>query len=343
MKHRLWRMLWTLGCIVIILQGYTIVLVADQDTSNAMPSLTGITHRDQSLVRRNATATVAYAISLVKCGDKQSSDVGLVDAALVMRHSIHKISIRNPLSGSKFDYRMYAIVHKQAEHCSNVLKKAGFNIVIVESPVKPHEIKGQYLRENIEKEWCCGSDEFIKLYATTLPEPLVVHTDIDFVFLKPMDNLFDAILFPKESAEGRRARSNIPLERPDKPLPDVIDAFITRDWPQAIPGRKSLYQAGFLVARRNPEMIQEAINIIRKGDFRSGYELNNGWGSKGYGGFVGGKLLNRAPQDCYHVAAQIPVPMLRCCSYGNAGKSFILVPAVDEFYYECELLWFSNC
>jgi hypothetical protein len=249
MKLRLWIAMCALGCVAIVLQGCTLVLVAVQDNGNgngnAITSLTR-SHRARSPSSRDATATVAYAISLIKCGDKQSSDVGLVDAALVMRHSIHKISIRNPNSGSNFDYRMYALVHEQAEHCSHLLKKAGFNIVLLEAPVKPHEIRGQYLRENIEKEWCCGSDEFIKLYATTLPEPLVVHTDIDFVFLKPMDDLFEAILFPKESPQGRRARSNIPVERPDKPLPDVIDAFITRDWPQVIPGRKSLYQAGWL-------------------------------------------------------------------------------------------------
>ena len=246
----------------------------------------------RQLVRNyNATATVAYAVSLIKCGDKQSTDAGLVDAALVMRHSIHKISIRNPESKSRYDYKMYAIVHKQAEPCSRILENVGFHIILIEeSPVKPSEIRGEYLRNNIQKEWCCGSDEFIKLYAYTLPEPVVVHVDIDFVFLKPMDILFDAILYPKDSPEGKRSRSQIPLERPHHDvMPDKIDAFITRDWPQVIPGRKSLYQAGFLVARRNPEVVEEAISIIREGNYKEGYDLHNGWGAAGYGGFVGGK------------------------------------------------------
>ena len=43
----------------------------------------------------NATATVAYAISLIKCNDHQTNDAGLVDAALVLRHSIHTLSIRS--------------------------------------------------------------------------------------------------------------------------------------------------------------------------------------------------------------------------------------------------------
>ena len=87
---------------------------------------------------------------------------------------------------------------------------------------------------------------------------------------------------------GRKARARIPLERPEESMPDRIEAFITRDWPQVIPGRKALYQAGFVVARHNPEVLQEAINIVRKGDFKEGYSLHNGWGSAGYGGFVGG-------------------------------------------------------
>jgi hypothetical protein len=193
------------------------------------------------------TATIAYAISLVKCGDFQTTSAGLVDAALVMRHSIHLQSSRNPLSGSRYDYKMYAIVHSQAVACSHVLKSAGFTIVTKDPPIQPNEIVGSdHLRKHIHKEWCCGHHEFIKLYAFDLPgeEPIVVHVDIDFSFYQPMDHLFDAILFAKESSEGRRARSEIPLEQPNKPLPDVIEAFITRDYPQLLPTRIPGYQAG---------------------------------------------------------------------------------------------------
>lgn len=185
------RLLHLVASLAIGLQAYLLFGADDHQDGTFLQK-----QKRQPIVHphRNATATVAYAISLIKCGDKQSNDAGLVDAALVMRHSIHKTSIRNPSSGSQYDYRMYALVHKQAEPCSSVLKRAGFHVVIIpESPVQPNEIRGEYLRNNIETEWCCGSAEFIKLYATTLPEPIVVHTDIDFVFLKPMDDLFDAM------------------------------------------------------------------------------------------------------------------------------------------------------
>lgn len=187
------RLLRAVGCLAIAFQGYIFVRVASKEENGS--ASTSSSRNKERAPQRNATVTVAYAVSLIKCGDHQSNDAGLVDAALVMRHSIHKNSIRNAAqSGSRYDYRMYALVHKQASHCSSVLKKAGFNVIIIEeSPIKPSEIRGEYLRNNIEQEWCCGTDEFIKLYATTLPEPIVVHTDIDFVFLKPMDNLFDAM------------------------------------------------------------------------------------------------------------------------------------------------------
>ncbi len=122
---------------------------------------------------------VAYAISLIKCSDFQSSTSGLIDAATILRHSVHQQSLRNPNSGSKYDYKMYAIVHKNAESCSHMLEDLGYHIIVKDSPVKISEIRGDYLRKNVHKEWCCGADEFIKLYAYKIhSHPIVVHTDI---------------------------------------------------------------------------------------------------------------------------------------------------------------------
>ena len=224
---------------------------------------------------------VAYAFSLVKCGDHQNHIAGLIGAALVLLHSIHKISSRNPLSGSKYDYKMYAIVHSKAQVCADVLKKVGFEIIIVDPPVETKEIKGKFLRENIHKERCCGHDEFIKLYAYTLPEEIIVHTDLDFTFFKPMDHLFDAIHFSKDSPEGKTARNIIELERPGEELPDKIGAFLTRDWTQTARGNwPPGFQAGFLVARRDPSVINDLVKIIKEGNYSEGWGKTSGWGSK---------------------------------------------------------------
>jgi hypothetical protein len=134
----------------------------------------------------------------------------MMDAALVMRHSIHQTSARNNNQYhnanhgeahfvSHYDYKMYTIVHSQAAECSHILCNAGFEIV------QPKEIQGEFLLKHIHKEWCCGHDEFIKLYAYMLPEPIVLHLDVDFVFHQPMDDVFDALLYDKDSAIGRAA------------------------------------------------------------------------------------------------------------------------------------------
>ena len=202
----------------------------EPNASRPVPSAQSIP-RPTNIVKSNIT--IAYAISLVKCGDRQSTEAGLIDASVVMRHSIHLTHQQ-----SKYNYKMYAIVHKNAEGCSKALEDSGFEIVVVDQPIQKSEIRGEFLRKNIQKEWCCGHQEFIKLYAYSLPQPIIVHVDIDFAFYQPIDHLFDAILYDKDSPEGKEARSYIALERAEEEFPDKIDGFITRDWPQAIPGRK---------------------------------------------------------------------------------------------------------
>ena len=105
--------------------------------------------------------TIAYAISLIKCHDKQTNTRGLIDAALVLRHSVHMTSSRNPESGSKYDYHMIALIRNHTRRCANVLYTLGFDdVIVVEDPIVREDIRGQDLRENIQKEWCCGHCEY---------------------------------------------------------------------------------------------------------------------------------------------------------------------------------------
>lgn len=267
---------------------------------------------------------VAYAVSFIMCGNFESSTAGLVDASLILRHSIHKISSRNPSSGSKYNYKMYAIVHRQAEKCSAILKDVGFEIVVVDPPIQPSEIKGEYLRKKIHRNGCCGHHEFIKLQAYTLPHEIVVHVDIDFAFFKPMDNLFDAMLYDKNSEEGRNARSLIELERPGERLPDKIGAFITRDWSQVAP-TKFLpgYQAGFLVARHDPKVMPEMLEIVREGNFTYGWGRGSGWHGSGHGGYWGDMGVQGLVAYYYdHVNTDNAVE-LNQCRYNHMGLDIL--------------------
>ena len=185
--------------------------------------------------------TVAYAVSFIMCQDVRgtANSANLVDASLMLRHSIHKISSRNPESGSKYDYKMYAFVHPQAISCSHTLDDLGFEVILVDHPVRRHEMASKDQAENIRNEFCCGEKEFIKLSAWNLPAELIVHLDIDFMFFKPMDHFFDAILYDKDSVEGKAARAKVMMELDTNfdnvTLPDKIGAFITRDWHQVAP------------------------------------------------------------------------------------------------------------
>jgi hypothetical protein len=270
------------------------------------------------IVQQKNGIRVGYAVSLVKCGDFQSSSAGLIDASLVMRHSIHLTHLQ-----SKYDYIMYAIVHKQAEACSQILKDVGFEIVLVDQPVNATDIRGEHLRTNIHKEWCCGEQEFVKLFAYTLPDPVIVHVDIDFAFMRPIDDLFDAIMYDKDSPEGKAARSRIPLERPKEGFPDKIEAFLTRDWPQVSPGRKPLYQAGFLVARRNPQILKEVVDVVLEGNYTPGFSRENGWGGAGYGGLVGAMAMQGLMAYYYDMVRPNTAVELNQCRFNHMGMDVL--------------------
>lgn len=120
-------------------------------------------------------AVIAHAISLIKCS-KGSSVTGFLDAAAILRHSIHKNSIHykptnnNTLAKppSRYSYKMYGIVHTSCQDHAKVLERLGYEILVRDHPVKKEDIKGEWLRNHIEAENCCGSAEFIKLYGTLL-------------------------------------------------------------------------------------------------------------------------------------------------------------------------------
>jgi len=117
-------------------------------------------YSDAPKEKSDLSSTIAYAISLVKCKDKQTTTAGLLDAALILRHSVHMTSKRNPESGSKYDYNMIAIVHSQAKNCSDILKTVGFEVMVVDAPIRQNDIRGEHLKKTIHREWCCGHGKF---------------------------------------------------------------------------------------------------------------------------------------------------------------------------------------
>jgi hypothetical protein len=102
---------------------------------------------------------------------------------------------------------------------------------------------------------------------------------------KPMDDLFDAMLYDKDSPEGRAARNRLYIQHPGKQkLPDRIDAFFTRDVATAgIKNKVQVVQGGFLVARSSMEHFEMYQSVIREANYSARCGDRGGWGGLGYG------------------------------------------------------------
>jgi len=169
------------------------------------------------------------------------------------------------------------------------VSKLGYTTLIRNTPFDAKDIRKEFLREHIDGASCCGRKEFIKLYAYTLVDhPVAVILDLDSLVLKPLDDLFDAMILEDYDVVGS---SLIPIH--DKKnnamnLPKKIDAFYTRDYNMVNAGGEKYagVQGGFLMARPSEAIFEEYIDIVLEGDYREG----QGWGGH-YGYFFGGMQI----------------------------------------------------
>jgi hypothetical protein len=260
-------------------------------------------------------AVVAYAISITSCPTlKNTTGTGIYDkvAAVfdgpaILGHSIHRSSIRFNSTNSKYDYSLYAFIHPDATDCAANLAVLGYEVVIRSTPFDVSHIHNQHYKIEIEEQGCCGSKEFMKLWAYTLVDhPIVVFFDTDVFVNKPLDNLFDAMLAEDASKMTLPTMFN-------KPLPTKIDFFFTRDYKQqsTITKDPSKYgvQGGFFVARPDMSLLQELLDTIIVGN----YTKHNGWGALFYGGYWGSAQIQGFLSYFYgHVRPSASVELNRC-------------------------------
>ncbi|GAX14845.1 hypothetical protein FisN_29Lh053 [Fistulifera solaris] len=234
---------------------------------------------------------IAHVISLITC-HRADRVQGFRDALVILRHSIHQNSIHHPPANSRYSYQMYALVHAEGGCDAQLplLRRLGYIPLVYDTPVDIQSINNEWYKQHVEGENCCGSKEFIKLYAYTLMEyPIVVHWDLDVAVLKPMDDLYDAMLYDQNSERGSEARQKLHLQRPQyQTLPDRIDAFFTRDVTSSAPWEAvQAVQGGFVVARPSKEIFQMYRQFILEANYTKGRGPTSGWGGMGYGGFQG--------------------------------------------------------
>jgi hypothetical protein len=278
--------------------------------------------RDKPPVDKDSTR-IAYAVSVTSCNQPQL----VMDGASVLQHSVRINSIRNPTSGSRYDYDMIAFVHTDATDCMQILKHLRYKIFVKKVPIQIDQIRGNYRNLANDTPSCCGEKEWLKLYAYTLTKyPIVVHLDLDCLILKPMDDLFDAMIFP--TAENYdvwlTARQRIPAMwyKPDE-LPNKIDAFFTRDYGMiSRPGRRKPHQVGvqggFLIVRPSMADFNQYIELILEGN----YTERQGWGGAlKYGGYYGaGTIQGLAALFYSHLHPNRGVELNRCI-YNNMADA----------------------
>ena len=107
-----------------------------------------------------------------------------------------------------------------------------------------------------------------------------------------------------------------------------------------VPGRKPLYQAGFLVARRDPTVLKEVLDVILEGNYSQGYGRDNGWGNSGYGGLVGAMAMQGLMAYYYDTIRPNNAVELNQCRFNHMVSTSCVILRMlfmflvsDEFVY----------
>ena len=272
--------------------------------------------RLSSTANNDGVITIGVASTITSCDSDK-----FIDGAAVLKYSIDQTSIHGP-KGGKYDYHMYIFHHPDALECSLPLKDLGFELVPLPTPVNVSDIQGEFLRERIVSNGCCGDRELIKLESFRLTQhPIVIHMDLDTMVFRPMDPAIDLMLNPEHwRQDSERARSFVMW--PKRSIPSQIDLMFTKGYNLVSPGRRDKpFQGGFFMVKPSLEVYQELVQIILKGDFRKGTGWDGicGWY---YGGMTIQGLL---PYYFEHLHPGRAVELHRCV-YNNMAAN----PTTEE-------------
>lgn len=241
---------------------------------------TTISTTETTSIKHTKRTTIGYATSIAFCpsGKANTANIhGVTEGPSILAHSIARSH-----EHSKYDYKLYAIVHPSSLDCVKEHLN-DYTILERDSPVNPKDVQSkEYARLIKFGSGCCGAREFLKLYVYTLQEDIVVHLDYDIIMLQPMDELYDAML-------SQDASSHTSIQRPrNDTIPNRVDVFFTRDYIQNNPlavdqPLKYAFQGGFFMVRPNISLFEEMIDIIQRGN----YNDKTGWENSRIGGFYG--------------------------------------------------------
>jgi hypothetical protein len=295
-------------------------------------------------------ATVAYVISTTKC----TYPFNPYDQASVLRRSIQLNSYpKHPTS--KYAAKFYVFVNTPNataynylnDRCGKLLSLAGWdNIIPQESQIYPALIKeppGSMLKQNIGNNGCCGHAELIKLatYKLTNHE-IAVHLDLDTLVTNPFDELYNVMMYPPDTPEGKLARKKLVevvaptdlnrriMGHPSKEFRHsklnvtaeeilaniTVNAYYTKDYNMISPDIANHVehvgvQGGFLVVRPSKVTYLKMRNLIYSGEY---YGMRGGWFKQGYGGHIWGSMTIQGFLGHYfdHVDRDHSIELNRC-------------------------------
>ena len=290
----------------------------------------------------SSVPVVAYVVTITHCQKPNPTPSSwlknsvLQNSGAVFQRAIQLASFpTNP--NARYGSKFYAITYDRdySQLCAEEYEKMGFTVLRRPLPVEDplghlkrsypnmeKKFPGKYPpRPIIEDDGCCGPRELLKLRMYELVDhPVVVHLDLDSLVLQPLDELFDVIVHPADTPQGAAARqhlveANLIAPTYNRPLPDQIDAFYTKDWCSAKPKFSQWVgiQGGFMVARPSLDVYEDYKRIISEGNYTLGLGAGSGWGSAGYGRqIVGSMTFQGITPYYYEVVNRTGVELHRC-------------------------------
>jgi lipopolysaccharide biosynthesis glycosyltransferase len=278
---------------------------ADAKKSSALKRNIG-TIKDMKGIVANKRRRIAYAITITKDGNFQ-------DGAAILAYSIMEQSKKGT-----DDVSLVAFVHPNVTSSRPTLKRLGYHVIEVPTPINSTAIKFTFLREKINKNGCCGAAELIKLNSYRLLQyDWVVHMDADTLFSNPITELFDrnySLIYTTDpNMASYKAEMSMPV------------------------------QGGFLVLKPSINDYEKIINILLTKEFRKG----KGWDSSKIGWFWGGMTVQGVLPYYYNTLSQTKAyrsqKIDRCIYNTMADTPDCLKQSLDEIksvhFTVCQKPW----
>ena len=269
-----------------------------------------------------------------------TSDHTFRDAAAVLRHSISKIH-----QTSRYDFVTYAIVHPDALQCVDsstgivtdrhaILTELGYRILVRSEPIPLEEfgsgatdrkLAEEYHMHVLRNSGMAGYRDFVGLHAMAMTwHPLVTVVDLHTMFLKTVDELYDALL--------GKANAVVELEDPTaQKISPITQLLYTKDYTTVrTQGNAVKWQTGyettFLVLKPSRPVFDALVDLLVKGE----YNIQRGWGGvSDYSGYTRAPLLSGLlPYYFEHIRKSdgTAVELNRCAYSNRADGPYIKTP-----------------